>query len=140
MELTQQQTAVEKAILAYSDAFNAADIPGIVSSYTPEGILMPNNAAIAVGTEQLSASFNALLESFQIGIQYYIDEIRVTGQYAYVRTNSEVNTRVKASGERILLENKELFVLCYLDGEWKISHYLFNNTRINKSYTEVHRA
>lgn len=132
MESTRQQSAIKKVIFAYSDAFNAAAIPRIVSSYTPEGILMPNNAPVAVGADQLTASFESLLEVFQINIQYTIDEILVNGPYAYVRTNSQVNTWVRASGERILLYNKELFILHNLEEEWKISHYIFNNTKINK--------
>lgn len=132
MELTQQQSAIEKAVFAYSDAFNAADISRTVSSFTSEGILMPNNAPVAKGADQLTVSFKSLLEAFQINIRYNIDEIIVSGQYAYVRTNSVVNTFVKANGERIILENKELLILYNSDGKWKISHYIFNNTKTNK--------
>ena len=93
---------------------------------------MPNNGPVAKGKDQITASFEFLLSAFQINIRYTIDEIIVSGEYAYVRTNSVVKTLVKASGERILLENKELFILYNSGEKWKISHYIFNNTKTNK--------
>lgn len=132
MEITQDQSAIEQLIFAYSDAFNSKNISKTVALYTSNGILMANNAPSAEGTAQLTASFDYLLKNFQITIQYVVDEVLVSGEFAYVRTNSEVNTTVKASGEQIVLENKELFVLRKQNGIWKISHYIFNNTTRKK--------
>lgn len=132
METNQEQSAIEKLIFSYSDAFNAADISKIVASFTTDGINMPNNAPLAEGTEQLTKTFGFLLNMAQIHIQYLIDEILISGKHAFVRTNSTVKTTVKASGDIILLENKELFVLRNDNSEWKISHYIFNNTKTTK--------
>ncbi|SEW38837.1 conserved hypothetical protein [Chitinophaga sp. YR573] len=128
MQTTEEQIAIEKLILSYSDAFNATNIAKTVAIYTPDGVLMPNNGPLVQGTEQLTASFEFLLKTFQIQVRYIIDEIIVSGEYAFVRTNSNVDTHVKSSGEDISLKNKELFVLRKHLGEWKISHYIFNNT------------
>jgi ketosteroid isomerase-like protein len=132
METNQEQSAIEKLIFSYSDAFNAADISNIVASFTPDGVNMPNNGPLAQGTEQLTKAFGFLLSMAQIHIQYRIDEILISGEYAYARTNSTVNTIVKASGDNILLENKELFVLRNENCGWKIYHYIFNNTKTIK--------
>lgn len=93
---------------------------------------MPNNAPAAKGTEQLTRGFESLFSFADINIQYVIDEINTSGEYAFARTNSKVTTIVKASGDLIFLENKELFVLRLQNGEWKISHYIFNNTKTTK--------
>jgi len=132
MQPTEEQIAIEKLILSYSDAFNATDIAKTVAIYTPDGVLMPNNSPIVQGTEQLTASFEFLLKTFQITVRYAIDEITVSGEYAFVRTNSNVETHVKSSGENISLKNKEMFILRKHLGEWKISHYIFNNTSATK--------
>jgi glucosamine 6-phosphate synthetase-like amidotransferase/phosphosugar isomerase protein len=63
-----------------------------------------------------------------MNIQYIIDGIIVNGNYAFVRTNSKVTTVLKVSRDQIFLENKEIFVLHNDSVEWKISHYIFNNT------------
>jgi len=132
METNQERSAIEKLIFSYSDAFNAADISKIVASFTSDGINMPNSGPLTGGTEQLTKAFGFLLSMAQIHIQYLIDEIIVTGDYAYARTNSTVKTIIRASGENILLENKELFVLRNDNSEWKITHYIFNNTKTTK--------
>ncbi|SDD99546.1 conserved hypothetical protein [Mucilaginibacter pineti] len=132
MDTQSEQTAIEKLIFSFSDAFNAADISKTVASFTPDGINMPNTAPAAKGTEQLTTAFGLLFGSAQINIKYVIDEISVIGEHAFARTNSTVNTLIKATGDKLLLENKELFLLRKQDGEWKISHYIFNNTKTTR--------
>ncbi|PUZ24947.1 hypothetical protein DCC81_11560 [Chitinophaga parva] len=132
METRQEQSAIEKLIFSFSDAFNATDISKTVASFTSDGVNMPNNGPAAKGTEQLTKAFEVLFNFADINIQYVIDEINISGEYAFARTNSKVTTLVKTSGDQIFLENKELFVLRNQRGEWKISHYIFNNTKTTK--------
>jgi len=126
-EATERAT-IEKLIYAYSDAFNAADISKTIAVYADNGVLMPQGAPTAIGPEQLKATFGFLFSHFRIRIDYVIDEIVIHGEYAYVRTHSKVNTVVIATGETISIDNKELFVIHKVNGQWKISHYIFNNT------------
>jgi ketosteroid isomerase-like protein len=128
MEATAERSSIENLICAYSDAFNAADISKTIAVYAQDGVLMPQGAPTAIGTEQLKATFGFLFSNFRIRIDYVIDAITVHGDYAYARTSSKVNTVVIASGETISIDNKELFVLQRVKGQWKISHYIFNNT------------
>jgi ketosteroid isomerase-like protein len=128
MHATADKLSIEKLIFAYSDAFNAADISGTMAVYAADGVLMPQGAPAAIGAEQLKATFGFLFSKFRIRIDYVIDEIIIHGDYAYARTNSRVKTVVVASGDVIALDNKELFVVRKIDGQWKISHYIFNNT------------
>jgi ketosteroid isomerase-like protein len=129
MENVQEQLAIEKLIFSFRDAFNAADISKTVASFTPDGINMPNNAPAAKGEKELMKAFGFLFNMAEINIQYVIDEIIVNGNYAFARTISKVTTVIKTSRDQIFLENKEIFVL-YNDGaDWKISHYIFNNTK-----------
>jgi ketosteroid isomerase-like protein len=132
METQQERSAIEQSIFSFSDAFNATDIPKIVASFTPDGINMPNNAPAAQGVEQLTKAFGFLFSMAKINIGYTVDEIILNGDYAFARTNSKVDTVVKASGEQILLENKEVFLFRNQNGSWKISHYIFNNTKTGK--------
>lgn len=128
----KSNAAIEKLILAYAKAFNAANIAETVSLFTDDGILMPNSASLSQGKKQLTASFESLLKNFRIHIGYTIDEITLIGDYALVRTNSKVSTHIYASREDVSLLNKELFVVRREYEAWKISHYIFNNTSIVK--------
>ncbi|WP_158796190.1 nuclear transport factor 2 family protein [Pedobacter sp. L105] len=127
MDTTTEKSAIEKLIFSFSEAFNASDILKAMSFYATDAILMPNNGPLAKGYEAIKATYEMLSKNFEINIEYFIDEVNVNGDYAYVRTNSKVSTLIRASGQTISLKNKEMFVL-HKDTHWKISHYIFNNT------------
>jgi len=91
---------------------------------------MPQGAPLAKGQEQLKATIGFLFKTFKINIEYIIDEVIVSGDYAFARTNSKVKTIVRASEKTILEDNKDLFVLHKVEGQWKISHYIFNNSKM----------
>jgi len=129
MDTTIDRSAIEKLIFSYSETFNARDIAQVVALYVQNGILMPADAPLAEGHEQIKGTFEFLLKTFDINIEFVIDEVVISGDYAFARTNSKVRTTVLANGETISLDNKELFVLIKMGGQWKISHYIFNNTR-----------
>jgi uncharacterized protein (TIGR02246 family) len=129
MNTTIEKSAIEKLIFSYQDAFNAEDISKTVTCYEEDGILMPQGAPSAKGQEQLKTTFGFLIKTFKINVEYVIDEVIVNGDYAYARTNSKVKTIVRASKKTILEDNKELFVLHKLNDQWKISHYIFNNSK-----------
>ena len=132
MQINEDNTSIRNLIHSFSSAFNAADIVRTVSLFTDDGILMPNNAPLSTGKEQLSASYQLLFESFKINIEYTIDEITISGDHAFVRTKSTVATHVKESGQDVSLVNKEIFVLRGKHNDWKISIYIFNNTSTTK--------
>ncbi len=129
MDTVIDRSVIEKLILFYSEAFNAKDISQTVALYAQDGILMPADAPLAKGHEQIKSTFEFLLKTFNINIEFVVDEVVISGDYAFARTNSKVRTTVLANGETVSLENKELFVLHKIGGQWKISHYIFNNTR-----------
>ena len=130
MKTTVEKSAIEKLIFSYRDAFNAEDILKTVACYEEDGILMPQGAPLAKGQVQLKATIGFLFKTFKINIEYIIDEVIVSGDYAFARTNSKVKTIVRASEKIILEDNKELFVLHTVGGQWKISHYIFNNSKM----------
>lgn len=130
MDTTAENLAIEKLLSIYGDVLNSSDVSKTVALFTRDGILMPNGAPLAKGQEQLKVTYEALYNAFQLNVEYVTDEVIVNGDYAYARTNSRGNTLIHATGETIPVENKELFVLHKDNGQWKISHYMFNNNRM----------
>ncbi|MDP9081031.1 MAG: SgcJ/EcaC family oxidoreductase [Bacteroidota bacterium] len=131
MDTATERPAIEKLIFSFNDAFNAADIAATLASYTPDGILMPNNAPPAIGRDQIHTVYGFLFKSFEINIRYIIDDVTISGDLAFARSHSTVTTMVKASGTTLVLENKELFVLQKTDGQWLIAQYIFNSNHKN---------
>jgi uncharacterized protein (TIGR02246 family) len=130
MNTTAEKMDIEKLMASYGEALNASDVSKTVALFTKDGINMPNGAPLSKGQEQLKAAYEGLYKAFQLNVEYFTDEVIENGDYAYVRTNSKGTTLIHASGVTIPVENKELFVLHKDNGQWKISHYIFNNNKM----------
>ena len=91
---------------------------------------MPNGAPLSKGQEQLKSTYEGLYKTFKLNVEYHTDEVIVNDDYAYARTNSKGSTLIRATGENIPVDNKELFMLQKENGQWKISHYIFNNNKM----------
>jgi uncharacterized protein (TIGR02246 family) len=129
MKQTAEKSAIEKLLYAYRDALNASDVSKVLPLYTDDGIFMPSNAPSAIGQEQVKASYEFVFKSIQLSIEFYIDEVVVNGDYAFARTISRGTTLIHASGQMVAEENRELFVLQKVNGQWKIARYMFNKMK-----------
>lgn len=129
MEHSNEKTAIEILLFSYRDALNASDVNKVLPLYTNDGVFMPSNAPSAIGQEQIKDSYGFVFSQIQLTIEFYIDEIVITGDYAFARTTSKGTTLIHASGETVAEENRELFVLQKTNGQWKISRYMFNKIK-----------
>lgn len=129
MEQTTEKTAIEKVLFSYRDALNASDVNKVLPLYTNDGVFMPSNAPSAIGQEQLKASYEFVFKTIQLNIEFFINEIVVTGDYAFAQTTSKGTTLIHANGQTVAEENRELFVLQKTNGQWKIARYMFNKMK-----------
>lgn len=124
-----EKSAIEKLLFSYRDALNASDVTKVLPLYTNDGIFMPSNAPSAIGQEQLKGSYEFVFKSIQLNIEFYIDEIEIDGNFAFARTTSKGTTLIHANGQTVPEENRELFVLQKISGQWKIARYMFNKMK-----------
>ncbi len=122
----KEQSEIKKVLFSYRDALNESNAEKVLSLYTNNGVFMPSSAPTAIGQEQLKGTYEFVFSNIQLNIEFYIDEIEVVGDYAFVRTTSKGTTLIHASGETVPEENRELFVLRKENGSWKIDRYMFN--------------
>ena len=129
METTTEKSAIEKLIFSYQDALNASDVSKVIELYTKNGVLMPNSAPTADGAGQIKGFYQYVFDNFSYMLQFSIIEIEVSGNYAFARSTSKGSFIIKAKGQTIPDENRELFVLEKVDGKWKIAVYMFNKSK-----------
>lgn len=129
MEQTTEKSAVENLLFSYRDALNASDVNKVLPLYTNDGVFMPSNAPTAIGREQVKASYEFVFSQIQLNIDFYIDEIVVNDDYAFARTTSKGTTFIHANKQTVAEENRELFVLQKINGQWKIARYMFNKMK-----------
>ena len=128
MEAIEKQE-IKNLLFTYRDALNASDVSKVLPLYTEDGIFMPSGAPTAIGTEQIKGTYEFVFSNINLSIEFYIDEITVTGEYAFARTTSKGTTLIHATGETVPEENRELFVLQKENGSWKIDRYMFNKMK-----------
>ncbi len=122
----KEQSEIKKVLFSYRDALNESNVDKVLPLYTEHGVFMPSGAPTAIGQEQVKGTYEFVFSMIQLNIEFYIDEIEVLGDYAFVRTTSKGTTLIHASGETVPEENRELFVLRKENGSWKIDRYMFN--------------
>ena len=129
METTTEKSAIEKLIFSYQDALNASDVSKVIELYTKNGVLMPNSAPTAEGAGQVKDFYQYVFDNFSYTLKFSIIEIEVSGNYAYARSTSKGSFIIKAKGQTIPDENRELFVLEKVEEKWKIARYMFNKSK-----------
>lgn len=129
MELSNEKSAIEKLLFSYRDALNVSDVNKVLPLYSNDGVFMPSNGPSAIGQQQIKGSYEFVFSQIKLNIEFYIDEIVVNGDYAFARTTSKGTTLIHANGETVAEENRELFVLQKINGQWKISRYMFNKMK-----------
>jgi uncharacterized protein (TIGR02246 family) len=129
MEQTSEKSAIEKLLFSYRDALNASDVNKVLPLYANDGVFMPSNAPSAIGQEQIKGSYEFVFSQIQLKIEFFINEIVVNGDIAFARTTSKGTTLIHANGQTVPEENRELFVLQKINGQWKISRYMFNKMK-----------
>ena len=129
METTTENSAIEKLILSYQDALNASDASMVIELYTKNSVLMPNGAPTVEGAGQIKGFYQYVFDNFSYTLQFSIIEIKVSGNYAFARSTSKGSFIIKAKGQTIPDENRELFVFEKEDGKWKIARYMFNKSK-----------
>ncbi len=129
MQTETEKSAIEKLLFSYRDALNASAVNEVLRLYTSDGVFMPTNAPTATGQAQLKGAYEFVFKAIQLHIEFFVDELVVNGDYAFATTTSKGTTLIHASGQTIPEENRELFVLQKVAGQWKIARYMFNKTK-----------
>jgi len=124
-----EKKEIKNLLFNYRDALNASDVSKVLPLYTEDGIFMPSGAPTSIGTEQVKGAYEFVFSNIQLSIEFYIDEIIVNGEYAFARTTSKGSTLIRATGETVPEENRELFILQKENGSWKIDRYMFNKMK-----------
>ncbi|GBD91452.1 hypothetical protein BMS3Abin04_02184 [bacterium BMS3Abin04] len=70
-----------------------------------------------------------MFSQIQLNIEFYTDEILVENNFVFAVTNSKGTTLIRATGDIVPEENRELFIFGKENGKWKIARYMFNKMK-----------
>ncbi|MBX5210511.1 SgcJ/EcaC family oxidoreductase [Rhizobium sp. NZLR11] len=117
---------IEQLIEKYIGALKQSKPDGVVALFTSDAVLMGADAPTVEGAEQLTAFFDHGFGLIKLEPKIDIDEVVVTGDFAFARSHSQVRVTVLQDNQSHSEENRELFIFKKDGGEWKIARYMFN--------------
>ncbi|MGO6984186.1 YybH family protein [Rhizobium leguminosarum] len=125
-QLQADKTAIENVVDVYSTTISRSDAEALVSLFTHDGVVMAPDAPTMAGAGQLKAFFDHGFTMIRMNAKIHVDEIAVSGEYAFARCHSEVHMTLLETNVSHFEENRELFVFRKDSGTWKIARYMFN--------------
>ena len=122
----RDEAAIRQLLNTYRDALKSGDPAAVSALFTANGVVMPPGAPTAVGQAALQATYAGIFSVVDLDLQFTVLEITVNGPYAFVRSTSDGTALIKARQSKVPEQNRELFVLEKVNGQWKIARYMFN--------------
>jgi len=119
--------AIKSVINQLSYAHDSGNLDSFLATQTEDIILMPPSEESLYGKDSVRERFAPMFELFNLKIAPSIDEVKVSGDLAFVRYSYSLQVIPKAEGEIMELNGKVMFILIrQSDSSWKITHYISN--------------
>lgn len=112
--------AIMMLLAEYDAAATAGNVDPVMALYADDAVSMPPDAPARTGKDEIRAAFVAVLEENTIQLTSQVDEVRVSGDLAFLRVAYDETVTPKAVGEPTQLHGKWLVILeRQPDGSWK---------------------
>ena len=109
---------------------NNGDAAGAARLYLEDAVLLPGGFPTAVGATAIGGFYAAAFSQLALTIAFDIDrdEIVVDGDRAFATTSSTGTRVIRATGDTIPEDNRELWIFQKTEDDWRIARYMFNKT------------
>ncbi|HEY0479702.1 MAG TPA: SgcJ/EcaC family oxidoreductase [Kofleriaceae bacterium] len=120
------RTSIEAVLERYETALNTSDTNAAVGIYGDGAIFMPQGSSPAVGLGAIRQAYDQIFAAVGLHVTFTIDEVKLLGDTAWVRTHSIGEMVVRGAGIHVPGKNSELFIFeKQKSGEWRVARYLF---------------
>jgi uncharacterized protein (TIGR02246 family) len=128
------RASIEAVLKRYETALNTSDTNAAVGIYGDDAVFMPQGSSPAVGLPAIRQAYDQIFAAVGLHVTFTIDEVRLLGDTAWVRTHSIGELVVRAAGIHVPGKNSELFIFeKQKTGEWRVARYLFATQLAPKS-------
>ncbi len=130
MKNPEKTQAIHNILNDYATALNAADIASIPAFYSVDGIFMPEGYPTITKPAHLTAAAGTYLLKAAFSIEYYIEDIVIDNQFAFVTAHAKTLQKDSVTGVVIGKTSRDFFILKESENRWKIYRYIFNNVTV----------
>jgi uncharacterized protein (TIGR02246 family) len=113
---------------AHVAALNAGDARAWVAQFTDDAVQMPPNAPANVGGAKIASWSQAFLDQFRVHFALAVDEVRVSGEWAFERGTYIISLTSQAGGPAMQDVGKYLTVYQRKPGNtWRMARDIWNS-------------
>ena len=122
------EAAVEGVHLRETQAIKGKDAAHFLALFDSDLVVMPPNEPPVVGEAALRSWFLRVTDRFTIDLDFSVEEIRVSGKWAFERFSFRRTTTPTGGGEQATVRGKGVHVFRrQSDGSWKIARDIWNS-------------
>ncbi|RFB76326.1 YybH family protein [Methylovirgula sp. 4M-Z18] len=121
-------SAIDKTRDAHVAALNGGDTGAWVALFAEDGVQMPPNAPANIGMAMIGAWSKALLSHFQVEFALAVDEVRVSGDWAFERGGYTIGLNAAAAGS--VMRDSGKYITIYqksATGIWRMARDIWNS-------------
>ena len=128
--MNDDRNSIEQLLRTYFDVANDADAGLLASLYTDDAVLLAGDFPTASGRPDIEAFYSGAFSQLQLQIEVDLPaaDIAVHGDVAHATTSSTGTRTIRAPGDVVPENNRELWVLDRAGDDWKIARYMFNKS------------
>lgn len=125
-----QQRAAYDVVHRYEELLNAGSTAEILKLYAPGSIAEWNDKPTVATEQEKRDAYDALFKIAKFSTVFGYASIDAYGDTAVVRTFHHKGATVLEGGKEVVDLNREVFVLHKINGEFKITLYIFNTNPV----------
>lgn len=129
VNMQEDEKAINNLIISYKNALKDASVEKVLSNYTTNGVLMSPDSPTVIG-DKIGDAYSSIFDSVGIDIDFTLANMIIGENYAFVQSTSDGSALIKALNQTVPEQNRELFVMQRINGEWKIARYMYNKMDI----------
>ena len=120
--------AIKSSLEEFDAALNASNLDGLMSCFIEDAVRMPPNTPALVGKEAIRNMFQSRFEHYTTEVHNTAEEVKVCGDWAFVRGTHTVTFALKVSGESIRDNGKSITIWQrQSNGSWKLYSGIYNS-------------
>ncbi|MDX1631513.1 MAG: SgcJ/EcaC family oxidoreductase [Thermoanaerobaculia bacterium] len=119
---------IRKVLDAWDEALERGDVDGLSDLLHEEIVLLPQGRGALEAREEVLESYRALFAQYTVTRRSEIDEIRVAGDWAFVRGVESFVLEASGGGERLRTEERRMLSILRRgeDGRWRFAQAMTN--------------
>ena len=129
VNMQEDEKAINNLIISYKNALKDASVEKVLANYTTNGVLMSPDSPTVIG-DKIGEAYSSIFDSVGIDIDFTLANMIIGENYAFVQSTSDGSALIKALNQTVPEQNRELFVMQKINGEWKIARYMYNKMDI----------